>query len=462
MPMAHKPHLLIRAFRRPEGVLASIFGALILLGSLLLSLPIAHTHPIEGAWYAQIIDSLFTATSAVCVTGLIVLDTGKDYTLFGQLVILTLIQLGGLGIMALGAFAMQLVGLRISFRSQAALSDMFYQKNAAANFRRNLHWIIILTLFIEAVGAGLLFAATPDDMDTASAAYISIFHSISAFCNAGFSTYTNSLEVFNDTPAFIAIAAGLIVIGGLGYTVLIELLQRLREFITGRQTTVVWSLNTRVVLMTSVILVVGGAIMLDALGFRHQSEGPWARTGHALFQSITARTAGFNTVDIGVLPACSLLWLMMLMFVGGSPGSCAGGIKTTSLAIWVARLWARLRNRDDVTIGGRRVPIDLVRRTGMLVGIAAVFNLLGITILSITELGPDSKFVFEEVLFEQISAFATVGLSTGITAQLSCIGKLWIIVSMFVGRLGPLTIALIVIERRQALIRMPQERLMIG
>jgi len=460
MLVTERTNLLTRAIRRPEGFLLATFAVLILVGTLLLSLPIAHAphtvlHPT---------DALFTATSAVCVTGLIVVDTGHDFSLFGQIVILFLIQFGGLGIMTFAALVAQIVGHKISFRSQAALYDVFYQQNAAMQFQKHLKWILGLALTLEAVGTVLLFVALPDDMGTTEAAYFALFHAVSAFCNAGFSLSTQSLIPLQNHALFMTTIAFLIVLGGLGYTVLLEVIVRSWRRVTHRPNPVVWSLNTRVVLQTTLILILIGAIFFDVFGLSANDLPDWrSRAGNALFQSITARTAGFNTVDISALETASLLWLVLLMFVGGSPGSCAGGVKTTTLAIWVARLKARLRQREDVTIAGRRIPSDLIRRTGLLVGIAAVYNLVGILFLSITEMGgPQAQVRLEDIVFEQISAFATVGLSTGLTPALSLAGKLWIILTMFVGRLGPLTIALVVMERQRAVVRLPQERLMIG
>ena len=456
--MAAKNHhsLFSRVFSRPEGFLAGTFASLILTGTVLLSLPIAHAQAGVGP-----LDALFTATSAVCVTGLTVVRTGQDFNHFGQIVILVLIQLGGLGIMTFAALVMQVAGHRLSFRSQAALQDVFYQKSAAAQFRGNLKWIVLLTIGTETLGALLLFLARPADWDRGHAAYAAVFHAVSAFCNAGFSIFRDSLGSLRGHTAFMTVMSVLIVLGGLGYTVLLEAIRRAGNRLTHRQNPVVWSLNTRVVLTTSLLLILVGAVLLATLGLTDDETGWLSRVGNATFQSVTARTAGFSTVDVGRLPIAALLSLTLLMFVGGSPGSCAGGVKTTTLAIWTARLKARLRLRDDVTIGGRRIPVDLVRRTGLLVAVAAVYNLIGVMVLAITETS-DPQIRLEQILFEQISAFATVGLSTGLTPALSGIGKLWIILTMFVGRLGPLTIALVVMERRPAAVRLPEERLMIG
>lgn len=454
MAVRRSTHLLARAFNRPEGYLVGAFSALIVLGTILLAIPPATEKPI------RLVDAFFTSTSAVCVTGLVVRDTGTDFTRFGQTVILILIQLGGLGIMTFGALVIQAVGHRLSFRSQAALHDVFYQRAAAARFRTDLKWIISLTLVIEALGAILLYAFLPPTRDRGREPFVAVFHSVSAFCNAGFSTYPDLTHVRGNV-AFVAVIALLIVLGGLGYSVMLELLNRTYRRARGRPNTIAPTLNTRVVLTATGALIVLGMAVLAIFGVAPGARSVPFVLGNALFQSITARTAGFNTVDIGQLPLPSLLWLTFLMFVGGSPGSCAGGVKTTTLAVWAARLKSRLFRRDDVTIGGRRLPVDLVRRTGLLVGVAAIYNLVGVLILAITET-PATGMSLEHLVFEQISAFATVGLSTGITPDLTILGKLWIIITMFVGRLGPLTIALVILELERPTVRMPEERLMVG
>ncbi len=436
--------------------MAGTFAGLILAGAVLLSLPISH-----GRTRVSPLDALFTSTSAVCVTGLTSVDTQYDYSRFGQVVIMLLIQLGGLGIMTFAALIIQISGSRISFRSQAALHDVFYQKNAAAEFSRSLTWIFILTFAIEGVGAAVLFFVQPESMGKGEAAFSAVFHAVSAFCNAGFSTFSRNMVEAKGSVVFCTTMAVLIVLGGLGYTVLFETFGRGWRRLRRRPGPVVWSLNTRAVLLTSAALIFGGAALLYLFRMA-PGERTWlSQIGHCLFQSVSARTAGFNTVDVGRSPVPALLWLIFLMFVGGSPGSCAGGIKTTSLAVWVARLKARLRQQEDVTLGGRRIPIDVVRRVGLLVATATVFNLVGIMLLSATEM-PGTQIRLEQVIFEQISAFGTVGLSTGITPMLTTIGKLWMIFTMYVGRLGPLTVALVVLERKEPPVRLVEERVMIG
>jgi len=445
-----------KLFSRPERILIGTFLVLILLGTVLLSLPFArtdgHSHPF---------DAIFTATSAVCVTGLIVCDTATDFTRFGQVVILILIQLGGLGIMTAASLVLQVARIKLSMSSQATLGDMYFHKETATQYRQSVKWIVLLTLTIEVVGAILLYQTLPDRDQRPDALFTSVFHSISAFCNAGFSTWSDSLISMRHNFAFMCIISVLIITGGLGYTVLLELISRTWNRLRRKPTTILMSLNTRVVLTTSLFLIIVGAVFLNFEDFRTFGSGWLKRTSDDLFQSITARTAGFNTVDIGALSIPALLWLTFLMFVGGSPGSCAGGVKTTTLAIWFARLKARLQYREDVTIGGRRIPTDLLRRTALLLGVSALYNLVGILILAITET-KDPNMRLDQLVFEQISAFATVGLSTGITPTLTALGKGWIILTMFIGRLGPLTMMLVVIDHKPDTARLPEERLMIG
>lgn len=454
-----RPHGLAffsRLLDRPERFLAGTFAGLILVGTILLSLPVS-----QGPTRVGPLNAFFTATSAVCITGLVVVDTGQDYSRFGQTVIMILIQLGALGIMTFAALIIQIMGHKISYKSQAALHDIFYQKSAAAQLRQNLKWILMLTFLIEAAGAVAIFCVRPEGMEVGEGAFVAVFHAVSAFCNAGFSTYSGNMQDMVSNTGFLAAIALLVVCGGLGYTVILEIASRAWKRLRNRPRPVVWSLNTRVVLMTSLVLILIGAFFLYLLGMT-PSESRWIPgLWHCLFQSISARTAGFNTVDLNRSPVPALLWLVFLMFVGGSPGSCAGGIKTTSLAIWAARLRARLRDQEDVTIGGRRIPVDLVRRTGLLIATAAMFNLVGLMVLAISEMG-DPKVRLEQILFEQVSAFGTVGLSTGITPSLTVVGKLWIILTMFVGRLGPLTVALVVMEHKADAVRLAEERLMIG
>ncbi|RMF75399.1 MAG: ATPase [Planctomycetota bacterium] len=373
-----------------------------------------------------------------------------------------LIQLGGLGVMTFGALALQVIGQRLSMTSHEALEGAFSQGLTRGGMRRAIPRIVLLTLTCEVIGALLLYTGTRSQPQPAGW-FAALFLSVSAFCNAGFSVYSDSVISLRHAPIFMTTLMLLIIVGGLGHLVVFELLKRAAAAVRGRRPeTVRWSLHARIVLTTSAVLLVGGAALLAATG-AGASEGGWrGRAAAALFQSVSARTAGFNSVDIGALPLPSLMILIPLMFIGGSPGSCAGGVKTTSLTVWLARVFARLRDEDDVTIFERRIPHEVVRRAALVIAVSVLWNAIGIFLLACTE-RIETINQFEGIIFEQVSAFGTVGLSTGVTPHLSPIGRLWIIASMFVGRVGPLTIALMVLKPRAGRrYRYPPERVMIG
>jgi trk system potassium uptake protein TrkH len=447
-----------RLLYRPESLMVTTFAGLALAGAIVLSLPVCQTGSGIGP-----LDALFTATSAVCVTGLITHDTATEFSRTGQSVILVLIQLGGLGVMTFGALAFQFLRRRVSFQSHAALQDLVFQGELRGSLRAALWRIVVITFAAETLGTLLLYVGLRSGPVPKGAWYEAVFFAISGFCNAGFSVYSDSAASLRDSALFMWTLMGLIITGGLGYTVLLELLQRgWRRLRRRRESPVSWSLNAKVVIVVSATLIAVGTCGLMLTGLTSSEDTAGSYLLNTLFQSVTARTAGFNTVDIGRLPVPSLLLLMALMFIGGSPASCAGGIKTTSLCVWLARVRARLTGRADVTLAGRRIPQDVVRRAALVIAVAALWNVVGIMILASTEdVGGPTRL--EDVVFEQVSAFGTVGLSTGITPDLSVVGRLWIIASMFVGRLGPLTIALAVLRaHRPRPFAYPDERVMIG
>ncbi len=446
-----------RLLGRPEGVLAGTFGLLILTGSFLLALPVSHVDA-----KVSVLDAFFTATSAVCVTGLVVVDTGQDFTPFGQVVILVLIQLGGLGIMTFAGVAAQVMGKRLSFRTQAVLCDTFYQQEAAGVLKVHLRRIVAMTFVFELVGVLFLYLEFRESPSSHPPLFSAVFHAVSAFCNAGFALQSDSLTLYRSHFVVMLVIMVLIILGGLGHTVVLEALGRAgRRLLRRRNRPVVWSLNSRVVIGMSAALILCGAVFLLILG-GGGNEGGWTlRIVDCVFQSVTARTAGFNTVDIGQLPMAPLLIIIGLMFVGGSPGSCAGGIKTTSLMVWFAHFRSRLTAAKDVAILGRRLPEAIIARAAVIGGLAFLWTAVGCVILAVTE-SSTSGASLSSLLFEQVSAFATVGLSTGITSSLSVAGKLWIIATMFVGRLGPLTAAFMVMPHQPVGARYPEERLMIG
>jgi trk system potassium uptake protein TrkH len=445
--------------KMPQTLLIGGFAAVVLTGALMLLLPWSQTS--GGVCF---VDALFTSTSAVCVTGLVVVDTGTAYTLFGQTVIVVLIQIGGLGIMTFAALAYLMLGRRLSLASQAALHDAFFQRDLGIEFRRRFFQILLITASIELAGILLIFTAllwrrTP----VLPALFSAFFHSISAFCNAGFSTYKDNLVGFRDSPVILITVMSLIVLGGLGHMVLSEVWHHWKNSLwrSAHASLHPFSTHTRIVLRTTLALILIGWLGLLLLGLT-AAETSWGmRLSSALFQSITSRTAGFNTVDIGVMPLASLLLLTLLMFIGGSPGSCAGGIKTTGLAISLAEFRAKLKGESQVVLLDRRVPNLILDRTMVLIRMSILWNLVGLLLLLYTETGRPGVG-FHDVLFEQISAFGTVGLSTGLTDKLTVFGRLWITATMFVGRLGPLTIAMGILPAAPTHVKYPEGRIMIG
>jgi len=412
------------------------------------------------------IDSLFTITSATCVTGLVVKDTGSEFSPAGQWIILIMIQVGGLGIITLSSWFLLLFGRRPSLSERSALADSFGLPSHLT-VPRLLGRVILYTAIIEALGAVPLFVRFAFDYPLLYALYAAVFHSIAAFCNAGFSVFKKNLADYPNDPVVNLVIMGLIVFGGLGFYVLEELRAGTMARLRGRRWR--WSLHSRVVVVTTAALILGGAAAIFALeSLNPYDPSPWyGRVFPAFFQSVTARTAGFNTVDMTILSNGTALVLIILMFIGASPGGTGGGIKTTTFATLAALLVARWRGRTDAEIAGRRVPGDLVAKSlavtvGFLAGIV-----LCVMILQITELSgkhPQSvRGGFLDMTFETVSAFGTVGLSLGVTPFLTAAGKLAITLAMFVGRVGPLAFALTLVgERRGLPYHYPEERVLIG
>jgi trk system potassium uptake protein TrkH len=444
--MASRKRFLVSA---PQ-MMALSFGAVILAGTLLLCLPWATA----GGGGTGFLDALFTATSAVCVTGLIVVDTGAHFSLFGQIVILALIQAGGLGIMTFSVLAVLMAGGRVSYRFRMALKESLNRLNVRSVMEVALA-ILVLALVVEAAGFALLWLRWGPDMGWGQAAWQALFHSVSAFCNAGFSLNADSLVQWRDDFFVNTVICLLIIIGGIGFTVIFEVLERksLKNL----------SLHSRMALVTSAVLIVGGAVLIlvfetfkPPYSFVHYNFYDKAIT--AVFQSVTARTAGFNTVDIGAMSDASLFLIILLMFVGGSPGGTAGGMKTTTFAALLAAGAAIVRGERDVRIFNRRLSHELLLR-------AFTIALLSMSIVAAVTLAATAieGRNFMHLLFEVTSAFGTVGLSTGITAQLAPAEKILIVATMFVGRLGPLTMAMALAQsalKRQ--FRLPAEEIIIG
>ncbi len=449
---------LLVAVRLPQALPALGFAVVIAIGSVLLWLPWSH-----AAGSVSYLDALFTSTSAVCVTGLVTVNTATDFTPAGQVIILVLIQIGGLGVMVYAAMALSLLGRRISLRTQAALHESLFQKDEARNFKRLFRQIVGITFAVEAAGAVLMFFSLLPGRATASAAWQAVFHSISSFCNAGFSIFADNLVDVRSNHAFMAVVMVLIVMGGLGFLVLRELFGETLRIATRTSSSRPhrFSLHTNVVLRTSLGLIVGGMALILLFGLTGGEAGWGARAEAALFQSVSARTAGFNSVDIAALPIASLLALSGLMFIGGSPASAAGGIKTSTLAVMFARIRGYITGEDEARLMGRKIGRPIIRSAGLLLVLALTWNLIGILVLSHFEQGRPG-IELQNLLFEQISAFGTVGLSADTTAGLTAVSKFWIVATMYVGRLGPLTLASLAIYRRTSNVSFPEGKVMIG
>jgi potassium uptake TrkH family protein len=440
----------------PAQTLVLSFLFLIIIGTLLLLLPKASTKP--GSIHP--VDALFTSTSAVCVTGLIVLDTAKDYTILGQMIIMFLIQFGGLGIMTSTAFFAIITGRGVGIRERAFMKDVL-STNMLGEIGRILVYIFSITFLLELLGWAVLFQSwLPHfDYDMKASLYHSMFHSVSAFCNAGFSTFSNNVESFHSSIWTNLMISTLIIFGGLGFTVIINLLNyRLQIFKKRRRTFL--SLQTKMVLIMTGVLIVGGAILLLILeydnAFAHLSFFDKAMA--AYFQSVSTRTAGFNTVPFGDMRAASYFLMMILMFIGASPGSTGGGIKTTTFMVLFLTMISTMKNTEKIEFAKKTVSLKVIRDA-----IAVAFlALVAVCMFAFTLLLTENLDVID-IFFEVFSAFGTVGLSAGITSQLSYPGRVIITILMFIGRVGPLTLVLAMGQQlRKGRYSYPEENVMIG
>lgn len=448
-------------FAHPARTILISFLLVILFGTILLQLPIA---TVDGNGL-QFINSLFTSTSAVCVTGLIVVDTAAVFTLFGRLVILGLIQIGGLSIIILSFFVIFTLRKRISLESKILITYVLSEDDVTS-IGRSIKRIIFITLLFEGGGAVLLFFRFFEQFRvTGKAVLFAVFHAISAFCNAGFALFTNSLEDYVSDPYVTLIIAVLIIAGGLSFAVFTNLFENIHDRIQKtrkRRHSFIrkLTLNTKVVIGVSTILILSGMFIIYAL--EHASELRHYSTGTqylaAFFQSVTLRTAGFNTVPFGTLGVTTLLVMTVYMFIGGASGSTAGGIKVNTFMAVLVWIKSSIRREPRISIFKNTIRKEIVLRGLLIVlfGFATVTG--GTIILSLSEDGP-----LQNILFEAVSAFGTVGLSTGITASLTILGKVVIIVMMFIGRTGPLTILAAMNEREQNIrYEYPQGDVLIG
>lgn len=450
-----------RKLLSPVALPIYVFAGAILLGAAFLRSPASHAGPT-----VPFLDALFTATSATCVTGLAVVDTGTAFSTFGQTVILVLIQLGGLGIMTYTSLFFYLWRRRVSLTDHIAVGQSLLQ-DPSFHLGQFLLRVVAGVAIIEAAGALFLHLFDPVGFSPFSA----VFHSVSAFCNAGFGLFPDSLVRYRGSVGVNVVVMALIVLGGLGFTVIVELYRLARERLRPRASLVprrrlAW--YSRTVLSTSAVLIVAGAALLY-LGEYFGQEG---RDGSstvlaALFQSVTCRTAGFNTLDIGRMGETSLVIMILLMFIGGSPGSCAGGIKTTTFRVLVAFGRAQMRGGRQAVIGRFAVDEPTLNRALTLTIFATGIVLAALLILCFTEGATQAHHLargrFLDIFFEVVSAFGTVGLSTGLTPELSTAGKIVVIALMFVGRLGPI-VFLSVLQgfQEQPRYQWPEQSMLIG
>ncbi len=438
------------------------FALAIVLGGALLALPIASTGEA-----IPLVDALFMATSAVCVTGLAVLDIGTGLSRFGQVVILLLIQIGGLGIMTLSSMILTILGQRVSLNRQDGVTQT-YTSSHGDRFGTLLQRIFLATLAIESLGALALFSVEIERLPLAEAVWYAVFHSISAFCNAGMSLRLDNFIGFRDNIVVIATLSVLIVTGGLGFTVLSELFSRMVRQLRKLHPPVM-TLHTKLSLCMTALLLAVGMIAYILLEYRESLAGLPLQEQMltSFFAAVTARTAGFNVVDYSHLTIPTLLLTMLLMLIGGCPGSTAGGIKATTLGVMLALFRSRFRAEEEVSLFHRTIPASTVARATALTVFAVLMVIIAAFALIYCEIGTtsysDSTGVGLGLLFETVSAFCTVGLSTGLTAGLSVPGKIIVMLLMFVGRLGPLTVAMAVARQQpKRTIRYVEEQVMIG
>jgi potassium uptake TrkH family protein len=441
-----------RAPRHPAQVVVGGFAFAILGGTALLMLPIAKA----GSGAASFIQALFTSTSAVCVTGLTVVDTATFWSPIGQVIILLLIQLGGLGIMIFAALIGLILARRMSVRSR--LNTATEAKIVGfSDLRGIVRGILLISLIIEAITFACLFARFlfGYGYDPGRAAWFGLFHAVSSFNNAGFALYTDNLVRFASDPFICLPICAAVIVGGLGFPVIMQLRKELRRPLH-------WSMNTKIVLWSTAVLLIASTLYLTVVEWSNPHTlgalNPWARVLAGFFQAVQTRTAGFNSVPIGQMRDESLIGIDVLMFIGAGPAGTAGGIKVTTLAVLLAIAIAELRGESRVNAFGRRIPRSVHRQAITVALVAASAVIAGAAILMFFSDEP-----LDRAVFETISAFGTVGLSTGITGDIALPGQLVLVILMFLGRLGPLTLgSAIALRERRILYEYPTERPAIG
>jgi trk system potassium uptake protein len=437
----------------PPHLLAISFFLLILFGSWLLTWSVSCTTTVS------FVDALFISTSAVCVTGLSTVDIGTVFTTFGQMVILILIQFGGLGFMTLSTFFIYILVGRFSMKGRD-LIEQSVSSQPVPFLGKLLVFTVLGTMIIETLGGLLLSWRFMESYSTLRAIYLGFFHAISAFCNAGFSVFSDNLVPYRHDVVVNLTVMILIVLGGLGFWVIYDL----RNLPQGwRRLTI----HSKIVLSVTMGLIVGGTLLITFFDWHRTLQG-WS-IGHrflaAAFQSVSARTAGYNTVIIGNMSHGSLLVLMLLMGIGASPGSCGGGVKTSTFAVLLAAVFSRLHEQRQIRLFGRGIPEEVISKAMGIVFFWLVAVVSAVMILLVSEraiAAPFQDALLVQSFFETMSAIGTVGLSMGITPYLSVVGKLVIIVLMYTGRIGPITLAVLIASNRSMNYRFAEEKVIVG
>ena len=420
----------------PSQILINSFLIIILFGTIALMTPFATVNH-RGC---DFVTALFTTTSAVAVTGLSVIDIGKEFTMFGQIVVMILIQLGGLGIMTFSSLIMMLIGKKISYNEKIILKEGLNQE-ALGGIMRFIRNIVKIVIIIEGIGAALLTYSFMKEYPLWKAIYYGIFHSVSAFCNAGFALFPDSLIKYQNDYMFNFTISFLIIFGGIGFAVIQSIVYYFRNLKSRI------NLTSRLAIHITIWLIIVGTVIIF---FTEQNNS--ATIGNmsiphqimaSFFQSVTTRTAGFNTIDMAQLKPATIFLFYILMIIGASPGSTGGGIKTTTFGVIIVSIISTIKNRENIEIYNRTIPFEIVKRALTIL----VISISYIAVITFAILIVEEKNVIS-VLFEVISAFATVGLSLGITTSLTDFSKILIIITMFIGRLGPLTVAIALSEEK--------------
>jgi trk system potassium uptake protein TrkH len=435
------------------------FLAVITVGAILLMMPFSTS---SGTWNDPIV-ALFTSTSAVCVTGLSVVDPGTYFSFWGQFFIALLAQIGGLGYMTTTTFLILLLGRRFTLKDKVAIQQALDRPGMQGS-TQILRSIIATTLIFELTGVFLLLAAFAPKHGFYQGLWLASFHSINSWNNAGFSLFKDNLIGYQTNPLVVFTVTGLIIFGGIGYQVILEMYLWLRDRFIHKKQRIVLSLDFKVATSTTLILIFAG--MIAFFGVEIRNPETFGANGSlsdqlmlAWFQSVTPRTAGFNTIDISKMTTAGLFITIALMFIGASPGGTGGGMKTTTFRVLTSCTQAILQGKEDAVLYERRIPISLIlKAVGVLVGSVATV-IFSTILIALT----DPKINFIQILFEVVSAFATVGLSTGITSSISVAAKLIIIVTMYIGRVGVLLLMSALLgDPKPSAIQYPEENLLVG